>query len=150
MAQHTIPLALTYPDEWEKPFHVTHATGMSDIDSWLRTVWEDASSIVVGGGAVTLVTNLFTWPDPYYIICGRTGAVVTVSAGSVTITDGQFAWVTGVTRPMITEVCATVVAGAAPGPGWDRTRIPLLHRRGNNVYVFNNVIGLERVTVPVP
>lgn len=150
MPTQTTVLQIDYPAEFDNPFHVVHATGMEEIDLWLRTVWEDASLVVVGGGNMTLVADLFSWDAPIEIMCGRSGALITVPADSFTITDGQIAWLNGVSRPIVTDTLSSITAGGAPGPGWDKTKIPLFYRSGSNVYLFRNVIGLERVTVPVP
>lgn len=149
MTQTTV-LQIYYPTEYDNPFHVVHATGMEEIDLWLRTALEDASLVVVGGGTMTLVADLFAWSAPIEIMCGRTGALITVPAASKTISDGHIGWLNGVSRPIVTASLSSITTGAAPGPGWDKTKIPLFYRSGTNVYLFNNTIGLERVTVPVP
>jgi hypothetical protein len=142
----TSGLAITYPTEFENPFTTTFAIGIEEVDLWLRCALEDALTMLVGGGNMALVTNTFSWDAALYLIAGRSGQVVTIPAGSITLADGYVAWLTGLTRPLVSATLSSISTGAA-GPGWDKTKWPLFYRIGTNVYLFCNVIGLERVTV---
>lgn len=142
----TSGLGLHYPTENEDPFHVTHALGMTEIDLFLRCALEDASSVLVGGGELLLAANVFSWSAPFYLIATRSNAVATIPAASVSLPDGHVAWVNNVTRPLATDVYVSVGSGAT-GPAWDRTKIPLFRRSGNNVWCVRQALGLGVVTV---
>jgi hypothetical protein len=142
----TAGLGLHYPTENEDPFHVTHATGMTEIDLFLRCALEDASSVLVGGGDLELAANIFSWSAAFYLIAGRSNAVATIPASSITLLDGHVAWLSNVTRPLTTDVYVAVVSGAA-GPAWDCTKIPLFRRTGSNVWCVRQALGLGVVTV---
>jgi hypothetical protein len=141
-------LGIDYPTENENPFHVTHATGMEELDEWLRIMWEEASIFIVFTGDITLAGNVVSWTDTIRIVSGRSGAIISVAAGSVTLNDGNIASLTGVARPLVTGALATFTTGA--GPSWTRTLLPLFYRRGSNVYLLRRRLGLEELTLLAP
>jgi len=149
MAVLTSVLNLTSPSEFDDPFHAIHQTGMEEIDVWLRIMWEEASLLIVGGGTMTLVGNLFSWGDTIRVINVRTNRVITVLAGNVTILDGEVASLTGVTRPLANQTLSSWSASSS-GPAYDETQLPIFRRVGNNVYFCRNEIGLERVVLEAP
>lgn len=144
----TSVLAVDFPTENENPFHVTHATGMEELDLWLRILWEEASLAVVFDGLVTLGGNVIYWDDAIRIVSGRSGQIITVPAGSQVVNDGQIASLTGVTRPIVTATLASFSIGT--GPVWDRALLPLFYRRGSNVYLLRRRLGLEELTLVSP
>lgn len=145
----TSVLGIIYPSENEDPFHVTHATGMEQIDEWIRIMWEEASLLIVGGGTMTLVGSVFSWDATILITNVRTNKTITLVAGNVTIPDGEVASLTGVTRPLIDQSLSSWVVSAA-GPIYDTALLPIFRRVGSNVYFCRNEIGLERVTLVAP
>lgn len=145
----TTDLTIPYPDEYADPFWVAYVAQMDALELWFKSVWEEASLIAEGGGIFTLVTNTLTWTEALYVISGRTKQTITVPAGSTTINDGEIASLTGVTRPITTATISTF-SRSTSGPKWDEALLPLFHRRGNNVYVLRNQIGIERLTLETP
>jgi hypothetical protein len=141
----TSVLGIQFPSEYDDPFTAIHLAGMEEIDEWLRIIWEEANLIIVGGGTFQLAGDVFSWSDTIRIINGRTNKVITVAAGNVTIPDGEVASLTGVTRPMANQALSSWDV-AAGGPVYDKAKLAVFRRVGSNVYTFNNVIGLERVT----
>lgn len=148
MATSTSVLNITYPSEFEDPFHVSHATGMEELDEWLRIIWEEATLMVVGGGKFTLVGDTFSWDETIEIINPRTNKRITVAAGSITIADGRVAALTGVTRPMVNQALSAWEINTT-GPLYDKTKLTVFRRSGSNVYICRPGVGLERVTVEV-
>jgi hypothetical protein len=145
----TTKLGISYPDENENPFHVTHATGMGELDDVLAILWEEATLIVVGGGTITLAGGSAQWSAPIYIVSGRTRNTITVPAGSTPIADGEIVSLSGVTRPIANETKSTFSASAT-GPSWAPALLPLFYRRGNNLYLIRQRVGLELLTLDDP
>lgn len=145
----TTRYGIDYPDENENPFHVTHAAGMAELDTLLAILHEEATLVVVGGGEITLGGGSVAWSAPIYIVSGRTRNTITVPAGSTPIADGQIASLTGITRPLANETKSTF-STTLTGPQWDTALLPLFYRRGNNVYLIRQRIGLELLTLDDP
>lgn len=148
MASTTV-LGIDYPSENENPFHVTHATGMEEIDEWIRIAWEDALVLVRGGGTITLTGDTLEWTASILVESPFSGNVITIPASSTTILDGEIVSVNAVTRPIATET-KSGLSKSTTGPGWDKTKLPLFKRVGSNVYVIRQSLGLEDVVVSAP
>jgi len=145
----TTKFGITYPAENDDPFWTDYLAGMNDLDDLFAIMLEDASLVVVGGGTITLAAGQVQWTGSIYIVSGRTRQTVTIAAGSTAISDGEIVSVSGVTRPLTNQTLSTFSASVS-GPQWDTGLVPLFYRRGNNVYMIREHIGLERLTLDLP
>lgn len=100
------------------------------------------------GGTFALVGSTLSWSADIKIFSGRSNAVITIAAGSITLADGHVAWLNGVSRPIATETLGSIGTGAT-GPGWDISKMPLFRRIGSNVYMLRSGYGLDRVIVEI-
>jgi len=144
----TSVLLIPEPDEFDDPFTAGHLAGMENVDLWLRTIWEEATLSVAGGGTLSLAGNTFSWSEAIEIFSPRTNKKITVAAASITIADGEVASLTGVTRPMANQTLSSWEINST-GPLWDTTKLTVFRRSGSNVYICRPGNGLERVIVEV-
>ncbi len=145
----TTKFGIDYPSENENPFWATYLSGMGELDDLLAIILEEASLLVVGGGTITLAAGQVQWTGSIYIVSGRTRQTITIAAGSTAISDGEIVSVSGVTRPLTNQTLSTFSASTS-GPQWDTALLPLFYRRGDNVYMIREHIGLERLTLDLP
>lgn len=139
-------LALPFPAENDNPFHTNFNTAIDATDAYLAAALEDASCMLAEGGTFALVGSTLSWSSDIKIFAGRSNAVITIAAGSITLADGHVAWLNGLSRPIVTATLGSISSGAS-GPGWDVTKMPLFRRVGTNVYMLRSGYGLDRVIV---
>lgn len=120
------PMGVTWPDEWENPFINSIEETEEDVDA----IREDADLLVVGGGDKELVGDTFSWDEDLYIISPRSGEVITVSASSATVYDGESLFVTVSSRPISSQTLTL-----QHGTPSDRNDIVVGHREGSEVSV---------------
>jgi len=114
----TTPLGNRWPAEWADPFIDEISLTYTDMD----TIQEDADLAMLGGGALSLVGDTFTWSAPFYVYSSRAGTFVTIPANSVTLVDGNSIYFVPTARPLVTET-KTLQAGNVPhGAIWCGTR----------------------------
>lgn len=148
MSETTGNLSIRYPSEYADPFWTDYVNQMTDLDENILAALEDSSLVMEGGGTLDLTGDTFSWSADLKLICTRTGAILTIPAGSTTITDGQVSSLSGLTRPLTTGSVSSFVASTS-GPAYDSTKIPVFHRSGSNVYLVHAQAGLGLVTVEV-
>jgi len=112
-------MGVSWPTEWDDPFIDEIELTQQDVDN----IKEDADLMLIGGGTTSLVGDLFSWSAPFYVYSTRAGTFITISAGSVTVTDGNHIYFTPSTRPIPTETRTLTVGSAVPaGAVWIGTR----------------------------
>lgn len=141
-------LELPFPAENDDPFHTNFNTAIDATDGYLAAALEDASCMLAEGGTFALVGSTLSWSADIKIFSGRSNAVITIAAGSITLADGHVAWLNGVSRPIATATLGSISTGAT-GPGWDISKMPLFRRIGSNVYMLRSGYGLDRVIVEI-
>jgi hypothetical protein len=126
----TTPMGIPWPNENLDPFYAKIAETAAHVDM----IREDADLLFENEGGLTLAGDVASWANPLYIVCPRLGTKITVAAGSVSVADGQFLYVTPLTRP-ITNSAGAMVAGSTLPVG----SIVLGVRLGTSLYMRGQV-----------
>jgi hypothetical protein len=135
----TRKLGWIYPAETQRDWMDIWDTLMNQQDTDVYSAIEDPNLYLRGGGEIYLDTalDILYWDAPMEILSCLTGGVVAISAGSlVGFTDGKIAYVQ-VSRPITGNVVLTLQV--ADYIGSDRNKIFVAMRRGDVVYMRNNV-----------
>ncbi|MCP4568973.1 MAG: hypothetical protein GY841_15465 [FCB group bacterium] len=103
-------MGVSWPAEWTDPFIDEITLTINSIDA----MREDEDLMLIGGGDVTLVGDLFSWAAPIYLYSTRTGNYATIAIGSVTVLDGHSIYFTPVSRPMPTAAVSLLSAVSIP------------------------------------
>ena len=122
-------LGMEYPNENLDPYWSTIRSFFLTLDAWIYAALENRDLLMSGGADLALVGDVLSWTDPIYLKSMRSGGVITIAAGSLTIADGQCAVVTVGSRPIGNQ---TLVPAAAVNVT-TRNQIPFLYRNGTEV-----------------
>ena len=132
------PMGLPWPAEWADPYIDEITLTQGSIDA----IREDADLMLVGGGDLTLVADLFSWSAPIYLYSTRTGYYATIASGSLTVLDGHSIYFNPVSRPMPTAAVSLLSAASIPPAS-----IMMGVRRGSTVVIRNRGIAVVNLTL---
>lgn len=92
----TTRMGWPYPSEFEDPWWAKFEQLVASMDLDVFAAREDRNIFVTGGGTLTfdLAGDLFTWSEDIAIVSPYTGLLWTILAGSLSIVNGQMAYVT--------------------------------------------------------
>jgi hypothetical protein len=139
----TPKMGIRSPSEYEDPFWDSDEYRMTDLDDWLLANAEDKNLTVIGEITFDSGTGMLSWTELKLINPRQTG-VITVTAGSMALSDGFFAYVV-VPRPYQS---ATLVMSAAAPPLADEAIVPLAYRSGSSVYgTGRNTYSASEITL---
>ncbi len=140
-------LNIDYPDEDSKPYWSQYVAFAESLENWFLALLEESTFALVGGGDFVLSGNLFSWSEDMQLVSTRTGERITILAGNVVLGDGNVGSVTNVSqRPIQTQMGGPIEASPS-GAGWNKTKIPLFYRLGQNVYLVSQRLGIDNLTV---
>ena len=113
----------------------------------INAIADEVKSFLVGGGLITweLSAQTLSWADPIELVIPNKPYNFTIAAGSLAaLADGDTAYIDastlGGTRPLV-----KVAANSMPNVA---TNIPILMRRGNNLYFRNGALELKGTDTP--
>lgn len=132
-------LAIQYPDEGEDPFFVKIKSFFESVDTHLFASMADRNLFLRGGGVVSFnsATGVVTWGSNIRLFDYPSGLRLTVLASSLTLQDGECAFIdTGRSISENITVTTSVASLVANGPG----KIVLFFRDGNRVIFRNGVV----------
>lgn len=125
-----------YPSENQDPWWETFKTLMQAQDASGYAAREDRHLILFGGGTMTFTagTGLLTWASEINILAAISGFKWYVAAGSISLNDGEVAYVDLSRYPTLNSSLA--IAKAAQVPSTD-SALALCVRIGNKVFFRN-------------
>lgn len=135
----TPKMGIRSPSEWEDPFWDSDVLRMTDLDDWLLANAEDKNQIIIGDFDFDSGTDTLSWASTINIVNPRQNGLIQVLTSSVTIADGQFAYLL-VPRPYNAAVL-TMQVGSPPIV--EETAVPIAYRFGNALYIKGRgVLGI--------
>ena len=139
------PYPSQYTDPWYEPFQAL----VEAMDASVYTTREDRSSLLMSTATVTFnvsgVSGVLTWDAPIELLSPLTGFLLSVSAGTVSLLDGELLYMQVVRAPTVSAVVSFNVARAVPNTD---DCLLMAIRRGGTVYwrdgkVINNGESLQ-------
>jgi len=108
-------LGWIYPTEDQPNWWEIFAALINQQDADVWASLENGGLVLAGGGEIALdtSTNTLSWTEDLYVLSTLTGGRVTIAAGSVTLNDGNVAYVS-VTRPLSSSYTATLSVTSSP------------------------------------
>ena len=109
-------IGIEYPAENQRAWWDIFVNGMNQIDSALFANREDRNILMFGGGSVSwnAVSGELSWGSDIRLISPYKGYVGTISAGSITLSSGQFFYVNMVRLPSGNFSLTPIIGGKMP------------------------------------
>lgn len=132
-------LSIQYPDENQDPFWTTFVSMVESIDSLLYSNMADRNLLLKGGGTLSFNTgtNEITWSADLKLIDYISGLTVTVLASSLTIEDGEAAYID---IPRVLSQSITSALSVSPSVGLGEGKIVLFARSGDKIIFRSGAI----------
>lgn len=124
------------PEENQEPWYPTFSSMVDAMDASGYASREDRHLIFLGGGDVCFSpgTNSLSWSEPIYILSATTGFFWFLAAGSISISEGQMAYMDLARAP--TSNTQVELSTATKVPNTDSALIFCIRR--NDRVVFRN------------
>jgi hypothetical protein len=118
------------------------------IDTSVYTTTEDRNWMIMGGGTWIFddTTGILSWSDTIEFMNFVTGYKISVSAGSVTLSDGQIAYI-DMPRSLTMNMSATMQVGNTVGRS--DNKIVMAVRRAERVYLRGQFVLVPGVSAEV-
>lgn len=116
MSETTSRMNYTYPSRDEDPWYDSFESLVTALDSSTFAHREDRSLVFAGGGTLswTVATSTFTWDDTIQIASTISGRRISISANSLTLTDGQILYLDLTRQPLSNISTSFQVANQLP------------------------------------
>lgn len=136
----TIPrLGLQYPDEGDDPYFDRISSFFAGLDTFIFANMADRNMFLWGGGTLSFnsTSGAVTWTSPLLLIDLVSGFSVTIAASTITLADGQCAYV-DTDRSLSGNVTALLTAAAFVGNG--AGKIAVFLRKGTKLVFRNGLV----------
>lgn len=132
-------LSLQFPDDGEDPYFVKIKSFFESLDSFIFANMSDRNLVLRGGGTISFnsATNVVTWGSALELVDYVSGLLITISASSLSIADGEAAFI-DTSRALSASVIATLTS--APSVGVGSGKIVVFARNGSKIIFRNGVV----------
>jgi hypothetical protein len=140
--ERTSRMQFPYPSRNQEPYFDVMESFFSALDTAVYATREDRSLIIQAGGPLlfTASTGVLSWGSSIEILAPITGFQWVITAGQVTLDDGQLFYVELPRAPSGNTAVSAVVATQAPS---SNLAMVLGIRRGDKVYFRNGSVLLS-------